>query len=109
MTQKKDDKVIIDIRITDVGSLPPQYFLHDAVIAALRDVVRSDVVVHGNPLPPGAQAIKGHPKGPKALEAAKRQLGFELKTAIRKDWHVFVIVFLAVLAGFVAIKLLGGI
>lgn len=107
MTQKKDDKVVIDVRIVDVGLLPPQYFTHDAVIEALRNVVRSDVVVHGNPVPPGAQAVKGHPRGPIALEARSKSAGFELKQAARQQWPVFIATLLAVIIGAVLLRIGG--
>lgn len=107
MTQSKDEKVVIDVRITDVGTLPPQYFTHDAVVAALRDVVRSDVVVHGNDVPPGAEAIKGHPRGPMAQSAAKRQLTFELKHAVKRDWPLFLVIWLSVVSTALILWLLG--
>lgn len=54
---KKDELIPIDVRIKNINDIPPKYFLHDEVLAALQRVIRSDVVVHGNPVPPGVDAI----------------------------------------------------
>lgn len=69
---KIDDLVPVDIRITNVNDLPAKYFLHDEVSEALRRIVRSDVVVHGAPVPPGAQAVMGSKVKGRKLEL-KRQ------------------------------------
>lgn len=57
--QKSDDLVPVDIRIKNVSEIPSKYFLHDEISSALQRVIRSDVIVHGNPVPPGAEAIFG--------------------------------------------------
>lgn len=73
MAKKLDPKlgefIPIDVRIADVTKIPPKYFVHDEVLAALQRVIRSDVVVHGNPVPPGAEAIRV----PYTIDAARRR------------------------------------
>lgn len=51
------EMIPVDVRITDVTKIPAKYFVHDEILQALHRVIRSDVVVHGNPVPPGADAV----------------------------------------------------
>lgn len=66
---KPGDLIPIDVRITNVNDIPAKYFLHDEVIQALHRVIRSDVVIHGNPVPPGAEAVRV----PYTVGAARRR------------------------------------
>lgn len=54
---KKGDIIPIDVRIADVTKIPPKFFVHDEVLAALQRVIRTEVVVRGNPVPPGVEAV----------------------------------------------------
>ncbi len=82
---KLGDMVPIDVRILDVGSIPAKYFLHDEVIEALHRVVRSDVVVHGNPVPPGAEPVMGRESMATAnqrVRIASSDLGYQLRRGL---------------------------
>lgn len=91
MSKAKDQKTIVDVRIVDISHLPPHYFLHEAVLATLRDVVRSDVVVKGNPVPPGATPIFGHRYSIIAKNSALRSLRFESRSALKRNWAAIII------------------
>lgn len=67
---KKDELVPVDVRIKNVNDIPAKYYLHDEVLAALQRVIRSDVVVHGNPVPPGVDAVLV----PYTMAAARKRL-----------------------------------
>lgn len=54
---KLGEQVAVDVRIKDVNEIPAKYFLHNEVLEALHRVIRSDVVVHGHPVPPGVDAV----------------------------------------------------
>jgi hypothetical protein len=54
---KIGDKVPVDVRIVNVNNIPAKYFLHDEILQALQRIIRTEVVVRGEPVPPGAQAV----------------------------------------------------
>jgi hypothetical protein len=54
---KTGDLIPVDVRIKNVNDIPAKYFLHDEVLAALHRVIRTDVVVHEKPVPPGVDAV----------------------------------------------------
>lgn len=63
MSKKDKDLVIVDVVISDIGQIPPVYFLNGEVIDTLRAVIRTDVVLKGAGVPPGCEPIYGPPKG----------------------------------------------
>lgn len=82
---KPGDLVPVDVRITDVGKVPSKYFVHDEVLAALQRVIRSDVVVHNNPVPPGVDAVFKPYSTASAfaqLHVANDDLKFQLRKAV---------------------------
>lgn len=81
---KLGDMVPVDVRIKNVNDIPAKYFLHDEVLEALHRVIRSDVVVHQNPVPPGAEAVMSHytmAAARKRMIVANSDLGRQLKKA----------------------------
>lgn len=102
------DMVVADVRITDVSALPAKYFLHDEVIAALKAVVRSDVVVHGNPVPPGAKPVMVPSSSATALGAGMARLAGAAKDIElrQKTRHAVAQVLYIVLGAILAVALL---
>ena len=76
-------KVPVDVRIVNIADIPPQYFLHHEVTTALRAVIRSDVVVYGKPVPPGAEAVFGEKSDVKAQAANLKIHTRELARQVR--------------------------
>ena len=78
------DKVVVDVQITDINAIPAKYFVHTEVQDALLRVIRSDVIVHQNPVPPGVRAVFGAHTMATArqrLAVANQDLAYQLKRA----------------------------
>lgn len=72
MTRKKEEQlVVVDIRITDSAKVPPAFYLDPEVQAALRNAVRTAVVLNGKRVPPGCEPIYGPPEGTSAAAAVR--------------------------------------
>lgn len=106
MAQKPEPKlgelIPIDVRIADVTKIPPKYYVHDEVLAALQRVIRSDVVVHGNPVPPGAEAVRVPytvAAARKRMAIANSDLGRQLKQSLPQLiglWMTIIVIIAAV-------------
>lgn len=106
----KQNKVVpVDVRITDVSKLPPKYFMHENVIEALRLAVRSDVVAHEKPVPPGAQGVFSAANGMLArnvrLAMAKEGLGRWIR---KRGPTLFVIVYGLIALVMMMVVMFGG-
>ena len=83
---KKHKKVMVEINITDIGKLPPQYFLGESVLLALTNAVHDDVINKGKPVPPGAQPIWNNDPFP--FQTVRRNTKPKNPEAIKIAWLV---------------------
>lgn len=101
---KLGDMVPVDIRIKNVNDIPAKYFLEDRVLEALHQVIRSEVVVHGKPVPPGAEAIfSAYTTGAarRRMAVANSELGYQLQRLTPGMIMLFFIGGLIVLIGLI--------
>lgn len=74
----------MDVRIADVSNVPASYFLHQEVVDALRNVIRTEVVLKGAKVPPGVDPIYGPPVG------TTMAAGIKLAVARNNLWRALV-------------------
>lgn len=86
---KTGELIPVDVRIKNVNDIPAKYFLHDEVLAALQRVIRTDVVVHEKPVPPGVDAVLV----PYTMAAARKRMAVansDLAHTLKRAWPSFV-------------------
>lgn len=96
---------VVDVRIEDPGLIPGGYFLEKEVLDALENVIRTDVVINGKPVPTGARPVYG----PDLLASKQKLAQKNLVRVIKKEsWSFFVFAILTGVAMGITILLMEG-
>jgi len=95
MGDKNERLVVIDIRVTDAGKVPPSFYLDPLVQDALRTAIRTAVVLNGKKVPPGCDPIYGPVKGTTAAAYAKLGVAqANFARALRKELPSLIVLWL---------------
>lgn len=109
MSKKNEDLVIVDVVISDIGQIPPVYFLNGEVVDTLRAVIRTDVVLKGASVPPGCEPIYGPPKGTTLAAGVKIAVARNnLWRALVKELPSLIVLWILIMVGLVAIVIWRG-